>query len=592
MRMFYEISGEIFRIVKESSEGSWLVSYEEPGTPRFVSADQLKAMGKAEVPAGFIRARERKTTDGQKRRLALIEPLLTNDSYIDNKEARRDKIREIARENQTTERRIQRLYYRHLAGRLLVEEREPVEKPETEVQRDFAWAINTFYYSAKKMSLRTAYDLLLLSRYTDADGHLMEDHPTWHTFRHYFYDKGCHRKARSEIARNGLSNYQRNHRPLFGSAMDWKQRTGAFQMDETQADIYLVSRLDRKAVIGRPNIYLAVDTATQLIAGIYVGLDAGEQAVISCLVNAAMDKVEFCKRYGIEITKDMWPNEGLPSEIITDKGKEFMGARMGELAMKYGVEFQSLPPFRPDGKSLVEKSFDLIQQKYKPLLRGKGVIEEDARERWAADYRSQAVLTLEEFTKIVIHCVLYLNSSRVLQGYTGRAKGAAPVPARLWEWYEKQGESGTIPIEVKQLFLMGLPRKRVSLTRKGILYQGLSYVSRNYKKLLEHKRVGEKVWIAYDPDDISGIYLIDGQEYIPFELAGSCMQYAGTTAAEYRMEKGKQRSRMRELEQSDTEGRIHMIQNIQAVIGGTEHQDKGVLNGAVIQANREREGTR
>ena len=90
-------------------------------------------------------------------------------------------------------------------------------------------------------------------------------------------------------------------------------------MDETQADIYLVSRLDKKSVAGRPNIYLAVDTATQLIAGIHVGLDAGEQAVVSCLVNAAMDKVEFCGRFGIEITKDQWPSQGLPGEIITDK---------------------------------------------------------------------------------------------------------------------------------------------------------------------------------------------------------------------------------------------------------------------------------
>ena len=68
-------------------------------------------------------------------------------------------------------------------------------------------------------------------------------------------------------------------------------------MDATQADIYLVSRPDRSEVIGRPYIYLAVDTATQLIAGVYVGMDAGEQAVINCLSNAAADKVSLCKRY-------------------------------------------------------------------------------------------------------------------------------------------------------------------------------------------------------------------------------------------------------------------------------------------------------
>ena len=72
-------------------------------------------------------------------------------------------------------------------------------------------------------------------------------------------------------------------------------------MDATQADIYLVSRHDRSKVIGRPYIYLAVDTATQLIAGIYIGLECDESAVMLCLANAAQNKVEFCRGHGIEI---------------------------------------------------------------------------------------------------------------------------------------------------------------------------------------------------------------------------------------------------------------------------------------------------
>lgn len=207
--------------------------------------------------------------------------------------------------------RIQKLYFRHLAGRSLVEERKLPEKQETQEQKDFRWAVDTFYYSAKKMSLRSAYDMMLLSRYTNADGRLMENHPSWHCFRHYFYEGGYNVKSRSTIARNGLTDYQRNKRPLFGSAMSWRDKIGAFQMDATQADIYLVSSVDKSAVIGRPNIYMAVDTTIQLIAGIYVGLDAGEQAVINCLANAATDKVEFCQKYGIDIKPNEWPNTGI-----------------------------------------------------------------------------------------------------------------------------------------------------------------------------------------------------------------------------------------------------------------------------------------
>lgn len=585
--MFYYVSGEVFKQVLKEDTGEWLISYEHPVSPRFVLSEEMKAYPRIAPPAEYLRFMEKDATDGQKKRIALIAELLEDKVYISDKQLRNVKIKEIAEREETTLKRIQKLFYRHLAGRSLVEERQVSVKEQSSEKKEFSWAIDTFYYSAKKMSLRNAYDMMLLSKYTDADGHLISWYPSWHSFRHYFYDQNYHRKSRNSIARNGLSNFQRNERPLFGSAMSWKDSIGAFQMDATQADIYLVSRLDKTAVIGRPYIYMAVDTATQLIAGIYVGLDAGEQAVINCLSNAAMDKVSYCNQYGIDITKDMWPNMGLPGEIITDKGREFIGTRMNELIIKYGIEFESLPPFRPDGKSLVEKSFDLIQQKYKPLLRGKGVIEADAQERWAVDYRSQATLTLEEFTKVVIHCVLYLNSSRIIQNC--QISEATPTASGLWNWYLGENQSMMIPVDEEQLYQFGLPRKQTTLARKGINNNGLWYVSADYKKLLEYKRIGEKIQIAYDSENVSKIYLIEGMAYIPVSLANYEKQYAGVTQTEYQIEREKHRNNRQELEQLDTEGRIGLMKNIQDIVNGTECFDKDKINAVTIEVNRKRE---
>lgn len=109
-------------------------------------------------------------------------------------------------------------------------------------------------------------------------------------------------------------------------------------MDATIADIYLVEEYDRKEVIGRPNVYLAVDTASQLIAGVYVGMEQGEQSVLSCLVNAARDKVSFCRKYAINISPEQWPNVGLPKRILIDRGWEFSGGRMDELCVRFGME--------------------------------------------------------------------------------------------------------------------------------------------------------------------------------------------------------------------------------------------------------------
>ena len=585
--MFLESCGEVIRVLCGNEEGNWVISYDNPCTPKFVLRDDLRTMERIEPPKDFQMRMTQEQTPGQKKRQELISELLEEESYVWDRTGRNTKIREIAARENTSERRIRELYFRALAGRALVEERKKAEKEETKEEKDFLWAIDTFYYTAKKFSLRSAYDMLLLSRYTDPDGHLLNVYPSWHTFRHYFYDKNFHKKSRNLIARNGLTDYQRNKRPLFGSASAWKEQIGVFQMDATQADIYLVSRLDRFEVIGRPYIYLAVDTATQLIAGVYVGMDAGEQAVINCLSNAAADKVSFCKRYGLDIKKEEWPNTGLPGEIITDKGREFIGTRMNELAMKYGIEFESLPPFRPDGKGLVEKSFDLIQQRYKPALRGKGVIEADAQERWAVDYRSQAVLTLEEFTKVILSCILYLNSCRVIENRF--CKDADPVAAAMWMECEKEKRSLVIPINSEELYRFGLPRTSATLNRRGICYQGLWYVSENYKEFLENHNIGETVRICYDPEDVSRLFLLNGMNYIPFGLSRHSKQYAGATESEYQMKRKAERDSRKETELRDTEGRIRLLKDIESVVKQAEYRDKNKISTKRMEQAKEME---
>ena len=587
--MFYEVSGDIYREILKEEDGAWLISYENPTRPKFVLEPNLRSYKSVGPPDEFLKYIEKELTNGQKKRLDIIEELVENKVYISDKQMRKLKIKNIAQREGTTIKRVQKLYYQYLAGRPLVRERKVSVKAASRQKKEFSWAIEKFYYSANKMSLKNAYDLMLLSKYTDENGHLMPGYPTWYSFRHHYYDHNYHRKSRTNIARNGLSDFQRNNRPLFGSAMGWKDKIGAFQMDATQADIYLVSRFDKTAVIGRPNIYMAVDTATQLITGIYVGLYAGEQAVISCLTNAAMDKVIYCSQYGIEITKDEWPNDGLPGEIITDKGKEFIGARMNELIIKYGIEVESLPPFRPDEKSIVEKNFDLIQEKYKPLLRGKGIIEADSQERWAVDYRSQATLTLEEFTKVVIHCVLYLNSCRILNSCPSITEEISPVAAKLWMWYANKNKSMMIPVNTVQLYQLGLSRKSATLSRKGINMNGLWYVSADYKKILEYKKVGEKVQIAYDCNNISHIFLVDGLDYLIFFLADYEKKYVGFTQIECEIEKEKNLSRRKELDEIDTQGRVKVLKSIQAILDDTICLKKDKIDAAVIQTNKRRE---
>lgn len=569
---FVKDSSGVYRVLLDDGGGMWLISYGSPLAPIFVAEKDRWQFERIPTPADYEGHSDKVISFAQAERMALIRPLLDGGNQaITNKAYRLAEAKRIAEEHDTTPRRVLRLYYRYLAtGRLTGKKERAPKSNET-----YDWAIRTFYFSAKRFSLKATYDMMLVQRYTDANGQLVDGTPTWPSFRGYFYSRNYHKQPKKVIARDGLTHYQRNCRPAFGSATNWRSIPGSYQMDATQADIYLVSRLDRTTVIGRPYIYMAVDTATQLIAGIYIGLEAGEGAVMACLAQAAGDKTTYCQKYGVEIKPEQWPSWGLPSEIITDKGREFLAGRMEELCRRYGIEIQSLPPFRPDGKGLVEKAFDLLQSRYKPLLRGKGVIEADAQERWATDYRAQATLDLHEFTKIIIHCILYLNSGRILRD--------GKTPAQLWS--ESVPDLMAVPDE--ELHLMALPRESVKLSRKGFRLNSLWYVPEDMEGLY----LGDTYTLAYDPSDLSRVSIVLEGGYRPCALSTGQEDYLGLSRAEADAQRKKLREHQTAARKREISSSAASIHNIQAVIEDAKQKGgaSGSQDGDMIRANRDAE---
>ena len=567
---FLSRNGEIYRVLLENEDTYWLISFEDSlKCPFCVSAAEMDSFQRIPAPQDFA-PEDQDLSPAAQKRLAIIQPLLDRDmDAVTDRQLRLSIAKDIAKKQNTTPRRVLRLYYRYLAtGQVAFSKNREVN-----VNKTYEWAIKTLYFSAKRFSLRATYDMMLVQKYTDSSGKLLENIPSWSSFRNYFYSRGYHKQPRKVISRSGLTNYQRNERPIFGSAAAWRNAPGSYQMDAPQADIYLVSRHDRSKVIGRPYIYLAVDTATQLIAGIYVGLECDESAVMLCLANATQNKVEYCREYGIEIDSSQWPSQGLPHEIITDKGTEFFGPRMQELCQRFGVEIQSLPPFRPDGKGLVEKSFDLIQQRYKPLLRGKGVIEPDAQERWAVDYRSQSVLTLDEFTKIVIHCVLYINSGRILAD--------AKAPAQKWL------DSGVSLLDVptEELFLMSLPREAAKLTRKGLRVNGLLYVPTDMDGLTLDKTYDA----AFSRSDLSCVYvLLDDCSFKPCFLSPHQSQYSGLSQPEADVLKQEERKLRSSARKREVTASVESIQSIRQIVqdASATGSEKSKQDGKSIKENR------
>ena len=581
--MFVRISGARFRVLRQDAGGAWVIAYDEYQMPVYINRDELECAERITAPEEYVRNRERPMSAAQQQRYDMLRPALDDARCITDEAHRTEAFAAIAREHNTTVRRLRRLYHAYLARGSLTK-----SKPREIIRRtDFEAAIRKYYFSAKRNSLRTAYELYILENYTNK-GVLADEIPSWSSFRLYYF-RHFRGDPQKEIAREGLTAYQRNNRPLYGSAMQYRESVGCYQVDETQGDIYLVSKWDRSKVIGRPNVYLAIDTASGLIAGVYVGLDTGETALMACIANAAGDKAAYCAAYGIDLSPADWPSRGLPSEIISDRGGEFVGDRINELCICYGIDRQALPPFRAEEKPLVERAMDLIQDSYKSMLRGRGVIGDDVGERWATDYRQQAILTLDEYTAIVIHTIIALNKGRVLTDIGHLPVDAPNTPAALWKWLVDRGKSTLLDVDAGELYRRALPRASGKLTRKGIVWNGLRYLLERGAELT----VGAKVEYAYDAQDTSHIYVVGkDKRLIPCSLAPSSSRYDGYDMADVAVMRREEAEKEKAARQTELEARVAMRSEIERIIRQAEEQSPGSRDISEIQRHRTNERRR
>lgn len=109
------------------------------------------------------------------------------------------------------------------------------------------------------------------------------------------------------------------------------------------------------------------------------------------MLNIITNKQELCKKYGIIIEKSEWDCDMLPGTLVTDRGSEYISETFEQLA-DVGIRIINLPSFRADLKSEVERFFGLVQDSFKPYLKGKGIVMPDYQERGARDYRKDAWL--------------------------------------------------------------------------------------------------------------------------------------------------------------------------------------------------------
>ena len=461
----------------------------------------------------------------------------------------------------------------------------PKQKEEKELKEDeknMRWGLNKFYYNHNKNSLSTAYTMMLRAKYCDKNGVILPEHPSINQFR--YFEKKYRKRQNYYISRNGLKDYQKNHRPLLGDGVqEFAPHVGVGMLDATVCDIYLVN--DSGELIGRPILTACIDAFSGLCCGYSLSWEGGTYSLRGLLLNIIEDKKEYCKKFGISIQKKDWDCNRLPGTLVTDMGSEYISSTFEQIA-ELGVTLINLPAYRPELKGSVVKFFDLIQGYFKPCLKGKGVIEPDFQQRGSHDYRKDACLTLYQFEQILLRCILFYNSKRIIENYPCTEsmiqERVLPTSCSIWNYGLKQASADLLDITSEELILTLLPRTEGRFTRQGLKANGMRYRHNNYT---EKYLAGGTVTVAYNPENTSYVWLIENGSYIRFELIES--RYRNKNLEEVESIKTGQKAVVKAFAQEQTQAQIDLVNHIEMIAFTTDYRGQTKIKG--IRENRQKE---
>ena len=371
------------------------------------------------------------------------------------------------------------------------------------------------HWNGKETTLAFAYDQMLRLYYSDLNHEtgkpvLRPEYPTLASFR-YHASRLLDLKSKKQ-GRLGPTNYERDHRPILGTSNMQVLGPGSrYQIDATIGDVYLVSRLRKEQIVGRPTIYLVTDVFSRMIVGMYVGLENPSwTGAMSAIANAASDKVGYCEQYGIEIGPDDWPCTYLPSVILGDRA-ELLSRNSNRLVTELGLTVENSAPYRADWKGIVENMFSTLQAQFEPYV--DGYVHQDFRSRTGRDYRLDAKWNIEQFTECMIRLVLHHNSAHRIRGYDFEQDmvqdNVPPVPLDIWNWGIRNRSGALRARDEKEVKVALMPQGRGRVTRRGIVFKNCYYsldLAMKEDWYVEAKDKTRHVTLSYDPRDMTQVY--------------------------------------------------------------------------------------
>jgi len=461
----------------------------------------------------------------------------------------------------------------------------------------FRISLEKYYFIQSKPSLKYAYQQMLKDYFSkvdnDSDDRVLDLErpiPTYDQF-YYFYRKQ-YKEDYAIYKRDGRREFLQNYRGITGSATEDSMGIGVYAVDGTIGDIYLTSSISKNSVIGRPTIFLIVDIFSRCIVGINVSIEnmSGESLRIA-LANTFENKKEWCKRtLDMEISEEDWPIHYIPHTLLADRGSELISDELTNLVENLNIKIQNTASYRPELKGICEAYFGIIQQHLIPFL--PGAVQKDFNKRGSQDYRKKAVLNLNQYTRILVKCIIHYNN-RFLKDYPLTQnmieEEIPPVPIEIFKWGLRRGNGQLKTMTLDLIRSNVYPVQKATVTAKGILLNGLYYSCTTAVKERWFSIARQQTWkidVHYDPQNVSHIYIRhDRKNYEICSLIDQYEMYRSARMEEVIDLKKNKRQQEANFQEKQLNSQIKLAQEIEEIVKYAKEETKIESNNGSIRKN-------
>lgn len=235
-------------------------------------------------------------------------------------------------------------------------------------------------------------------------------------------------------------------------------------------------------LLGRPWLTIILDSYSMYPLGMYIHFEAPSYQSVMLALKHAMNPKDVTSKYPVQ---NQWHARGVPETLIVNGSKEFRSKQLLEACHQLNINLEYRPK-TPLVKGNVERFFKRLKEEFSEKTHGKNISYKSLQRlihMWLLDYYSE--------------------------NYNTGVKG---VPAVIWREH-MQNTPITVPTFEDNLLL--IKQRELSITRNGIQYGKLTYLSPDLLKLsVKLEKLGhiKKVLCKYDPSDFSCIYVYDEVE--------------------------------------------------------------------------------